>query len=109
MRKPSDQSLYAIAVLCVCAVAITIASAAPAPKTPPDPDHLTGTLDLDGPVLYVPNGDEQDVVWLVFRHEFGEDAALSGFWAGDRVTVRGKAGAGGVYRYLVVAEVTKAD
>jgi len=112
MRR-SDSIPLAVLVLAVAAV-VGYAVAAPGPKHMPDaaPDHLTGTLgaSLDSPVLYVPTADGPDsVVWLVFRQEFGEEAALAGLEHGAKLTVRGKRGKGGAFAYIVVHQVSKED
>lgn len=78
-------------------------AAFPAPALKPEPprDTLTGELavQLGSPVLIV--GEERKVYWIVFT---GRPFALGQL--GDRITVGGRIGEGGMYSY-VVAEIVK--
>lgn len=98
-------------VVVVALVIIAAVIAAPRGTERPDPDHLTGTLgvSLSSPVLLVHDNGKEATVWLVFRKEFDERAALDGIPNGARLTVRGKRGDGGQYKYLVVSEVVRID
>lgn len=100
--------------LAVVAALVVLTALVAAPSREPAnayPDHLTGTLgvSLSSPVLLVPDNGKEATVWLVFRREFDERAALSGINTGTRLTVRGKRGDGGQYRYLIVSEISKVD
>lgn len=105
-----------LAVLVTLAAFVAGGRLASAPRNdkPVAPDQLAGILGTEqsSPVLLVPRGDGgdgNDVVWLVFRQEFSQDAALADVAPGRKVTLRGNRGQGGAFSYLIVAEVLPAD
>lgn len=72
--------------------------------------EIVGTFStqLDSPTVSVPrDGDEVDTFWLVFVNNHKAEADARVFRDGDRVRVRGRLGAGGVYRYVVVESIAK--
>lgn len=114
--RSSVVTLAAI-VLLAAFVGGGLVAGAPAAKdkpTPPPTDHVEGPLEtrLGSPVVLVRpaaagDPDAEVVYWLVWTDPAKEAAQLAGVAPGDRVTARGKIGAGGRYRYLVVSAIEK--
>lgn len=103
-------AIPALVLALVAVVASLRAAPALKPVAPEAPDHLTGPLArrLDSPVLVIPAADGTEAVyWLVFADQATESAALAGLEPGDRVTVRGRFGTGGAFRYFAVSALIK--
>ena len=98
--------LWFAAALLTVAIAMTFG----APKGPPGPDHVTGEYAkrLDSPVVLVA-GEKEVTYWLVFSDASDESAALGNLDYGTRITVRGRCGTGGQYRYFTPSVIEKAE
>jgi hypothetical protein len=110
MNRTLNLSLAACLLeILACLLAVGGRMGRGAPKLKDQPDLVAGQFGMsqDAPVVVEGDGDEADLVWLVFADPAKEKAAVERLDLGDRVTARGTSGGGGPFRYLVVASIEK--